>query len=302
LARSITTVSRNQRARCSPVSGFSLLEVLAAVAILLVVLMVVLEALAGYQKIFRSQQGRAGVQLGLDGTLESLEQEIGQAGYLGYLPRQLLSSVVASPAAQTVPLSSTAWLFNGEKVLVEPGSNSETVTLQGVGGGTIQAVFTRSHAAGAVVVPVGVFPQGVLTATDGNQLRLVGDINGDGSLWLVEYDCDYTHGILQRTAFAVVQTQPTTVTSLLGGLVPNPDGSPCFRFASISYGGYTLVTAVRVTLTASTLSADQLTGTPASMTASVVIVPRNIVQAARLLQPPLSQPDLLQPTPAWPQP
>ncbi len=299
---STTTASSALQPGRSSCRGFSLLELLAAVAILLVVLVVVLEALADYQKTFRSQQGRAGVQLGLDGALESLQQEIGQAGYLGYLPRQLLSSVVASPSIQTVPLSSTAWLFNGEKILVEPGSNSETVILQAVGSGTVQAIFTRGHAAGSVVVPVGVFPQGVLTSSDGNQLRLVGDINGDGSLWLVEYDCDYTRGILQRTAFAVGQTQPATVTSLLTGLAPNPDGSPCFRFASTSYGGYTLVTAVRVILTASTLSPDQLAGVPSSMTASVVIVPRNIVQALRLLQPPLSQPDLLQPAPAWPQP
>lgn len=273
---------------------------LASLAILMIVLLVVLGALASYQRTFRSEQTRVDVQVGLDETLEFLEQEIGQAGYLGYTPRQLLASVVASPGPQVVPLSSTDSLFAGEKLVVDSGLNAETVVVQAVGAGSITAVFGLSHSAGATAVALGVFPSGVASTTDGDQLRLLGDLNADGTLQWVEYDCDRTQQALVRHLIPVSQTAAATASILLAPLAPNPNGEPCFRFSIFTYAGYTMVTAVRVTLTAAAPTTDPQRQSSTTMTASLVVVPRNVLQALRLLEPPMAQPNLLQPLPSWP--
>jgi hypothetical protein len=98
-----------------------------------------------------------------------------------------------------VSLASTASIFVGEQLLIDAGLSQETVTVTAISSGTIRGVFQKNHSNGAPVNAVGVFPQGVLSSSTANQLQLIGDINGDGSLDYAQYDCDTNAGTLSRS-------------------------------------------------------------------------------------------------------
>lgn len=277
--------------------GFSLLELLIAMAILLVVLTTVFSVLAKYEQIYQGQQVKSSVDLGLNSALELLTQEIGQAGYLGFAPRTLQSAVIASSLPQTVPVSSTDSIFAGEKLMIDTGVAQEPVTVSSVASGAITAIFARSHLAGAPVTALGVFGTGVLTTTDGNVLQLYGDINADGSLVFVQYTCNVSAGALTRTSSPISASAQSPAQPLLTGLAANPGGTPCFQFQTKNFLGVTYVTAVRVTLTDQGSVANSQTGQTPTMTTTLTIVPRNILRALALAQmiPPVTS--VLEPTP-----
>ncbi|HVB34722.1 MAG TPA: prepilin-type N-terminal cleavage/methylation domain-containing protein [Patescibacteria group bacterium] len=285
------------RARAAQPGGFSLLELLVGMAILLVVLATVLSVLAKYEQIYQGQQVEAGVELGLNSALELLSQEIGQAGYLGFAPRTLQSAVIGSSMAQTVPISSTDSLFAGEKLLVDAGVAQELVTVVSVGSGTITGIFAGSHASGAFVTALGVFSTGVLSTANGNTLQLFGDINADGSLVFVQYTCNLSAGALTRTVSSISASAQNPAQPLLTGLVANPGGTPCFEFNSTNYLGTTYVTGVKVTLSNQGAMANPQTGQPPVMTASLAIVPRNVLRALAFAQMTPPETNLLEPAP-----
>lgn len=284
-------------AREEDLRGFSLLELLIGMAILLVVLATVLTVLARYEQVYQAQQVEAGVELSLNSALELLSQEIGQAGYLGFTPRTLQASVVASPTAQTVPVSSSDSLFAGEKLLVDTGVARELVTVASVGPGTFTATFAASHASGASVTALGVFGTGVLSSADGNVLQLFGDINADGSLVFVQYTCNLSAGALTRSVSSISASGQNSAQPLLSGLVANPNGEPCFRFDTTQYLGTTYVTAVNVTLSNQGVQVNPQTGKPPVMTATLTVVPRNELRALAFAEMTPPETNLLEPTP-----
>ena len=269
-----------------------------AMTILLVVLGTVLSVLSKYQQTYVGQQEQAGVQLGVDSALELMSQEIAQAGEVGFTPQTLSASIVASPLAQSAPISSTASLFVGEQLLVDTGAAQELVTVQGVGQGSFTGIFTQNHVADAPVTALGVFGTGVLTTTAGNTLDLYGDINADGTLVFVEYDCNTATGELTRSVTPVGNATQAAAQPLLTGLAANPGGTPCFQFQTVPFGGVTYVTAVKVTLTDQSAQANPQTGAPATMTASLTIAPKNVLRALSFAEMTPPRTDLLEPTPA----
>ncbi len=141
-----------------------------------------------------------------------------------------------------------------------------------------------SSPAGATLASLGVYPAGILTTSTTTSLKLFGDINGDGTLVYVEYNCNYVTGgagTLTRSVTPVGTGAVNPATVLVDNLVPNPapDGANCFKYpaAPPAVAGFVFVNQVGVTLTVQTTTRDALTGNFLSMTKSALdIVPRNI--------------------------
>jgi len=229
--------------------GFSLLETLASVAILMIVMGAILSVISFYQKTYGTTQLKSDMYDNVRGASELLAQEIGQGGLVSLpSPSPTLSAgVIGSSSVQTVGLSSANSMFVGEKLLIDTGTSAELVALTAVDTALSQitAVFNNAHASGAPINVLGVFADGVMTSSTATQLRLFGDINADGSLVYVHYDCNPGAGTLTRS---VTTLTPTTSSSnapdtLLNTLVANPNGAPCFQYTTqTSSAGQTIGT------------------------------------------------------------
>ncbi len=258
-----------------------------SIVVLLVVSGATLSALSTYQQLFTSVQMKADMHSGLRGTTELISQEVGQAGLLNYAGTTLSAAVTGSGTAQTVNLASTSGIFVGEKLLIDAGATQETVAVTAVTSTSVTGIFTASHANGAIVEAVGVFPQGILSTSTATQLQLVGDINGDGSLVYVQYDCNTAAGTLSRSNTPIASAHINASQIVLQGLVANPGSpaTPCFQYTTATAGGYTFVTSVAMTLTAETAEVDQQTGQYAKVTKSFDnLSSRNILSGLAMAQ------------------
>jgi len=303
--------------RHKPHAGFSLLELTVSIAVLLIISGATFSALNFSQKAYASQQLQADVHAGLRGTFALLAQEVGQAGSLNFIPQTLSAAVTGGTVAQTVQLSSTANIFVGEELTVDTGSNQELVqVISFPGTNQISGIFRQNHALAAPVTAQGVFPNGVLTTTAGNTLQLFGDVNADGSLEYVEYDCNpgstSAPGTLTRsiTAIAPGVTTRTAQQVLLNTLVANPGGTSCFT-PSMGVGGavtagncttggtaFTCVTDVQVMLTIQTAEKDPQTGTYTTVTKSFLnLSSRNVFAAYAIATASSPSSTFLQPQP-----
>ena len=285
--------------------GFSLLEMLVSLTVMLVIAGAALSALSYSQRVYTTQQFQADMHAGLRGAFELMTQEIGRAGALNFTPQTLTPTITGGTSAQNVPISSVANLFVGEQLTVDTGSSLEIVQVTAIGPNQITGVFKQSHSAGATVTAQGVFPQGVLSSSTATSLQLVGDINADGSLNYVQYDCDTSAGTLSRSittvAPGVTSRNPSQI--LLNDLVANPGGTPCFQYGtavSVTVGSttYTFIPSVAVSLTVQTSKRDPQTGAFVTMTKSFSnLASRNVLAGISLAQasPPIT--NLLQATP-----
>ncbi len=93
--------------------------------------------------------------------IELLQQEIGQAGRFTLpAPVTLTSAAAGGGTSQTVVVSSTAGMFNDQRLIIDTGDNEETVQVTNVSLSTnqITAFFFNAHATGAPVQPAGALP------------------------------------------------------------------------------------------------------------------------------------------------
>jgi prepilin-type N-terminal cleavage/methylation domain-containing protein len=212
-------------------AGFSLPELLIAVAILLIISSAVTSALLQMTTSQRTIWSRTQLHAGVRSATELLQQEVGQAGRIA-LPGSGLSppsqwtlagAVAESTLPQTVAVhvngavpATMSGFFDGEQLVIDSGGSGpvpcvvtmpcqETVavTVQ-LGTKTVTAIFAYPHAAGAAVQALGGFATGIVpnkkpdavsvypNGSDGTHLKLFGDINGDGNMVYVEYTCDFT--------------------------------------------------------------------------------------------------------------
>jgi hypothetical protein len=229
-----------------------------------------------------------------------MTQEVGQAGSLNSASRTLGANVTASALPQSVTVSPAPAtdVFAGEVLLVDTGAAQETVHVTLVGATTITGVFNNNHNNGAPIVAIGVFPQGVLTASTATNLKLFGDINGDGTLVYVEYVCNTVTGTLTRSVTPISSATINGAQVLVSNLVANPGGTPCFQYAtSVTTGGYTFIPSLGITLTVQTADVNAETGLPLTVTKSFLnIAPRNV--DAGIILATSGSTDNLQPTPA----
>jgi prepilin-type N-terminal cleavage/methylation domain-containing protein len=280
-------------------SGFSLIELLVATALLLIVSATVVNALIQMSNSQRTIANRTEMHSGIRGATELLQQEVGQAGRLG-LPgpnpavpsATMITTAIAAPPAGTtcnpetpllnsitVNVNSTAGMWatsgaNASYILLTTldGDNQESFRVAAVNAGSITACFMKSHAANTVVSALGGFatgivpPAGVLNGSTGNVLKMYGDINGDGNMVYVEYTCDTNAHKLYRIAMPITQGAKSPLDDskiLLNNIVANPGGTPCFTYQTATNSAqgtsFTFVLDVAVTLTVETEQVDPIT-------------------------------------------
>ena len=209
-------------------SGFSLIELMIALGILLSVSAIVAQVMFQMTMTQGTISNRTAMHSSVRSATELLQQEIGQAGSIALpppaVPLLLLGAVTGLGASATPGVTDSTGMFPGMQLVIGPDAVSgcpgvqcasrETVTLTAVGTNTITAIFQDPHAVGAAVSVAGVFAAGVVPisgdkiitidaaganqvttltsaqASSGTLLKLFGDINGDGIMVYVEYACN----------------------------------------------------------------------------------------------------------------
>lgn len=296
----------------SSCAGFSLLEMLIALAILVIVAGIVTSGMVQMMNTQGTINNRTAMHSSVRSATELLQQEIGQAGRITLPPANPNPTLVAAvpvaaigtPQQLTATLTSTTGLYEGEQVVVDSGTtliggqpypNQETVTIipGTLAGNSFQALFTTSHAIGAPVAVLGAFNAGVVPPAASGfangsgpfTLKMFGDINGDGNIVIINYDCNPNAagtGTLTRSVTPWTAAAQGPTITLLSNLAQNPpNNAPCFVYqqqnVSINGTAVPFVTDVSVTLTVQTQQKDPVTHQFQQETKALLNVsPRNI--------------------------
>jgi|CZKC01.1.fsa_nt_gi prepilin-type N-terminal cleavage/methylation domain-containing protein len=285
-------------------NGFSLVELMFSLAIFLIIASGVFGALGYYLQTYQRTQLTVDMHDNFRSATDLMAQEIGQAGLLSAKTTQITTlGAAVSSGTQTVAFASAASIFVGEKLLVDAGASQELVSVTAVSSNDVTAVFELSHSSGAVINALGVFPQGVLSTSTANQLQLVGDINGDGTIVYVEYNCNNQApgpGTLTRSITPISALTKNGSTVLLDNVMPNPGSTPCFQYPSPlpTGSGFTFVPQVGVTMTVQSSTLDPLTGTYLTITKQALdLIPRNVQMGLIMATASPALTTRLQPTP-----
>ncbi len=304
------TTAVNARAGLKAEAGFTLVELLVSMLVMLVVSGIVVSGTMDLTRLGSTMTNRSDMHSGVRNATALLQQEVGQAGRVSLpAPSALAAAVLAGP--NTVAVTSAAGMFVGERLTLDTGSSEETITLTAVdtAANLITANFKVAHNAGVRLATVGGFFAGVIPTTmlngsTGNVLKIIGDINGDGNMVYVEYTCDLAAGRLYRNVMPIdaPAKQPLTVEQvLLDNLLqnpPNPDGTipPCFIYQERTFGGRTYVIGVAIMTTVRTQQRDAITRNFQTVTKALLNVsPRNVVNVWQLAS--LNYNERVQPVP-----
>jgi prepilin-type N-terminal cleavage/methylation domain-containing protein len=234
--------------KISSQSGFSLAEMLVAMAIMLMISGAAMTALLRLTSAQATIWNRTQMHSGIRGATEVLQQEVGQAGRIS-LPLSsagvpyvvTLAAAVTTTGVNTVAVNSTlpsgpdrtSGMFVGQKLVIDTGldpttAKQETVTVTALTDTTITANFANTHNAGVPVLALGAFGTGIVpplaspstyapaggtftyaNGSTGTVLKLYGDINADGNMVYIEYTCDVAGRNLYRNMMPWNQ-DPTT--------------------------------------------------------------------------------------------
>lgn len=275
-------------------AGFSMVDLLVSVVLLLIISGIVMEALQQMTTAQGMVANRTNMHTAIRSATSLLQQEVGQAGRVALPGAVKLTTAIAGAGAATASVNSAAGIFPNEQLVVDAGPNEETVTVTGVSGNTFTAVFTNTagHAADAPVSVRGGFASGVVPKSPGftngstdSVLKIYGDINGDGTMVYVEYTCDTAAGLLYRNVVPLTaSTKPAvTAANVLLNIQPNPGNTPCFTYDEDTVNGVTYVLVVGVTLTVATTAVDPLTHLTQTETVSLLnVAPRNVFDVWQL--------------------
>lgn len=274
-------------------AGYTLVEMLIAMFILMTISGVMLQGVLDMRRLNDQQANRSAMHAGIRNATALLQQEVGQAGRVAFPADVTLSDPVTAQGDQWVTVSpSVAGMFDGEFLIVGVNEAQEVVEVVGVDATSnqIRADFFNMHDAGAPVTPAGGFAEGVIptTRTNGSSasvLKIVGDINSDGNLVYVEYTCDWNDGRLFRNMVpfdAAAKPELTVEQVLLDNLLPNPpdpDGTvpACFTYEERIITGRTYVINVAIMTTVRTHDPDPITGQFMTVTKALLnVAPRNV--------------------------
>jgi type II secretory pathway pseudopilin PulG len=293
--------------------GFSLVETLLSVAILMVVSSVVMKGVLGLTDIDRMVTNRTDMHNSVRNATELLTQEVGQAGRIS-LPAPVTLTAAASLFGTSLTVSSTNDVFVGEQLVIDTGEKEETVTVSAVPSSTTLTVsaLTVDHAVNTPVKVLGAFATGVVPPAAGgfadgstdSVLKIYGDIHGDGSMVYVEYTCDLNAGVLYRNSMpfdASSKSDPTIEQILIDKIEVNPadadgDVAPCFSYQTKVVSGTTYVVDVAITLTVRTEDKDRNTNDYQRETKALLNVsPRNVFNVWQVAS--LGVSDRIQPMP-----
>lgn len=293
-------------ARLATTNGFSMIELLVSVTLMVIVSGTVLGGVFRLQKTGQTVANRSEMHAGVRNATELLQQEVGQAGRVALPNRVQFATAVATSGSATVTVKAvdaagatistangTDSMFVGERLVVGTGAGEETVTVTAVNTTNKQftAAFMAPHAVNEPVSVRGGFAYGVIPSTitngsTGSVLKIMGDINDDGQLEYLEYTCDTSGGNLyRRSVYITATTKPakTASNALLNNLLPNPDGSSCFTYGQRSVSNVPYVVDVAITLTVQTPIKDPVTGLFQHETKALLnVAPRNVFNVWQL--------------------
>lgn len=300
--------------------GFSLLEMLVALVILMGVASIVMRGMMQMILTQGTIQNRTEMHSSVRSATELLQQEIGQAGKVSIYGlgtgMTSLTAAVAIGSNVSTTVGDATGMFEGEQLVIDSGDNEETVTIASgslnLATNTFQATYTLAHANTAAVRVAGAFANGIVptTATNGSTgflLKLYGDINADYNMQYIEYKCDTAGGNLYRNVVNIVPgaVKPAVSSSMivLNNLQPNPPdpgtvtAAPCFKYQEKTFGGNTYDVDVSVTLTVQTQNRDPQTQQFQQETKALLNVsPRNIFDVWELASAGVT--NRIQPTPS----
>jgi prepilin-type N-terminal cleavage/methylation domain-containing protein len=281
-------------------AGFSIIELMVALTILLAVSGVVMGGLMQMSYTQGTITNRSEMHASVRSATELLQQEIGQAGRISLPtagPTKITTPInVVDPSSGltlSVTLDSATGVFNGMLLVVDASDKEETVAVSNLNTTTrtFTGTFHVSHAANAKVQVSGAFASGIVPTTTingstGSILKLYGDVNDDGNMVYVEYKCDTAAGKLYRNSMtydAVSKPLLNDSLVLLPNIQSNPDGTPCFTYQQQTVGTDTYVTNVAVTLTVQTELKDPKTKQYQQETKALLNVsPRNVFEGWQL--------------------
>ncbi len=272
--------------------GFTLIELIVAMGVMLVVSGLMLRGMSDMSRLNGDQANRSEMHGGIRNATALLQQEVGQAGRLAFPAPVTTTGTVAIGTAWVTVTPSVTNIFTGARLAIDSGPNEEIITVTGVNTGTnqIQAAFLNPHPANVVVRPAGGFASGVIPTTMANGssatvLKILGDVNSDGSLVYVEYTCDWVQGRLYRNMMPYSAASKPAVTVeqiLLDNLLPNPPDPngvvpPCFSYQQQTISGQTYVINVAIMTTVRTHDVDSVTGEFQVVTKALLnVAPRNV--------------------------
>ncbi len=239
--------------------GFSLTEVLVS----MLVLLPVMGAAAGLFSVavnqHSSEQSSIGVTEEARAGFELMTLEIAQAA--SHADRYTTTSGTVNPQTYAQPLSvaSSIGFGVGDYVNVDTGTSLETITVTAVGTNSISGIFKRQHSTTGVPVRLfalpfttGVIPPAGLGANSstsvtklkfyGNMNGLLGDENGDGVLYYVEYDYDSANAQITRSMTPITQASKNSALPLVRNV---KSGSVQFTLYTDSHA---VVTSVSLSL------------------------------------------------------
>jgi len=304
--------------------GFSLLEMMAAMLILLIVSGIVMSGMSQMMNTQGMIANRTEMHAGVRSATELLQQEIGQAGKVSLGDPNAsvtLHSAVTLPlgtsksfSLDTSPPGVAPTVYPLEVLTVDLGANQEVVTVTGTSSSPT-ATFVNAHAAGAPVAALGAFATGIVPpaticsgvpcGSTGTVLKLYGDLNSDGYMYYVEYTCQQgtrtAPGALYRNEMLITAASKPMLDAsmiLLNNVLQNPNDPnnnpvPCFNYQVQTLGSGSVVTDVAVTLTVQPQNPDPKTGTLIPETKALLnISPRNVFEVwdtAKLVDPTRAQ-------------
>ncbi|HKT13372.1 MAG TPA: prepilin-type N-terminal cleavage/methylation domain-containing protein [Terriglobia bacterium] len=198
-------MERSRNLRQEFAAGFSLIEMMVSVAIIVLLMSAVFPFLFQSQKKYQDNQVVSESNQSARAAMEVMTQEIGQAGYNPNFTAAKASSnaVAVSSSPQCITLSDINQINPGDWLAVDTGPNHEIVQVlstSDVSGSPcsaanqINAVFLMSHNGSVTPFPVISYKMpygsGILQAagtSNDQRLELFGDINQDGVIRYVVY-------------------------------------------------------------------------------------------------------------------
>ena len=285
--------------------GFTLIELIVATFVLMIVSGAVLKGVMDMSALHNTVMNRTDVHSGVRNATQLLSQEVGQAGRIS-LPAAVTLTVATVVGGTSATVSSATDMFVGEQLLLDTGTNSETVTITAIAGNVLTtSAMESAHAVGVPIAVTGGFAAGVVPTSTANgstaaRLKIFGDINGNGSMVYVEYWCDIANGRLYRNSMPFTAgAKPAYAIDmvLIDNILANPGGTPCFTYQTQSAGGVDYVTDVAITLTVRTQNRDANTNDFQTESKALLNVsPRNVFNVWQMAG--LGNSNRVQPTPA----
>jgi prepilin-type N-terminal cleavage/methylation domain-containing protein len=297
-------------------AGFTLIELMVSVGILMTVSALMMRGTLDMTNLNRKQSNLSEMHAGIRNATALLQQEVGQAGRLAFPEPVTVAAVIPLGDQWVIVSPSVTSMFVGAKLEIlgknATGDVEEIVTVIAIdpANNRFRAVFAIAYFAGARIMPAGGFAEGVIPTTKANgstatTLKIVGDINSDGTIVYVEYTCDWNSGRLFRNMMAYdAAAKPALSVEqvLLDNLLPNPPdptgvARPCFTYDQRTINSNTYVINVAIMTTVRTDEVDQTTGQFQTVTKALLnVAPRNVFNVWQVAS--LNYRDRIEPLPA----